>query len=107
MYMMDSFSQQVLGLSCVRNELIGCETTRGISGGQRKRVNVGLEIVADPLILFLDEPTSGLDSSSCRQVVAALQTIAHMGVTSAAVVHQPSHRVLCLFDDILLLGNVR
>ncbi|GMH39179.1 hypothetical protein BSKO_07077 [Bryopsis sp. KO-2023] len=96
---------QILGLNGVRHELIGNEETRGISGGQRKRVNVGLELVSDPRVLLLDEPTSGLDSSSCKQVVSTLKTIAHMGVTSAAVVHQPSYRVMKMFDDLLLLGN--
>lgn len=55
--------------------MIGDEETRGISGGQRKRVNVGLELVADPVMLFLDEPTSGLDSTSTRMVVSALQQV--------------------------------
>ncbi|KAK9815422.1 hypothetical protein WJX72_003407 [[Myrmecia] bisecta] len=94
---------QVLQLDEVRNEVIGDEETRGISGGQRKRVNVGLELVADPSLLFLDEPTSGLDSTSSRMVIAALQQVAHMGVTVAAVIHQPSYQVFHMFDDILLL----
>ncbi len=66
---------QVLQLEDVRNEKIGDEDVRGISGGQRKRVNVGLELVSDPALLFLDEPTSGLDSTSSRLVVAALQQV--------------------------------
>jgi len=96
---------QLLGLVDVRNQLVGNEESRGISGGQRKRVNIGLELVADPWILFLDEPTSGLDATSCRQVLSALAKIAHMGVTCAAVVHQPSNRVMKMFDDVLLMGQ--
>ena len=65
----------MLQLEDVRNEKIGDEDVRGISGGQRKRVNVGLELVSDPALLFLDEPTSGLDSTSSRLVVAALQQV--------------------------------
>jgi ABC-type multidrug transport system ATPase subunit len=53
----------LLGLSEIRYAQIGSVDKRGISGGQRKRVNIGMELVADPIILFLDEPTSGLDSS--------------------------------------------
>ena len=68
-------AMQVLQLEDIRNETIGDEDVRGISGGQRKRVNVGLELVADPALLFLDEPTSGLDSTSSRLVVAALQQV--------------------------------
>lgn len=57
-----------LGLEKVRESLVGDETTRGISGGERKRVNIGIELAADPSILLLDEPTSGLDSAGSMQV---------------------------------------
>eukprot|EP00210_Caulerpa_lentillifera_P003482 g3322.t1 len=96
---------QLLGLAEVRNQLVGNEENRGVSGGQRKRVNIGLELVADPWVLFLDEPTSGLDSTSCRHVLSSLSKIAHMGVTCAAVVHQPSNRVMKMFDDVLLMDQ--
>ena len=66
---------QILALDDIRNEIIGDEEVRGISGGQRKRVNVGLELVADPVMLFLDEPTSGLDSTSSKMVISALQEV--------------------------------
>ena len=66
---------QILALDDIRNEIIGDEEVRGISGGQRKRVNVGLELVADPIMLFLDEPTSGLDSTSSKMVISALQEV--------------------------------
>jgi ABC-type nitrate/sulfonate/bicarbonate transport system ATPase subunit len=55
---------ELLGLSEIRNSPIGDEATRGISGGQRKRVNIGIELAADPVILALDEPTSGLGAST-------------------------------------------
>lgn len=84
---------------------MGDEATRGVSGGQRKRVNIGLELVADPLLLLLDEPTSGLDSSASKALVATLGRVARDGVTVTAVCHQPSYQAFFLFDDVLLLGR--
>ncbi|KAL3838307.1 hypothetical protein ACJIZ3_022898 [Penstemon smallii] len=68
-----------LGLQPVRDSLVGTVEKRGISGGQRKRVNVGLELVMEPSLLFLDEPTSGLDSSSSQLLLRALRREAHEG----------------------------
>lgn len=78
-----------LGLQEVRDSLVGTVEKRGISGGQRKRVNVGLEMVIEPSLLFLDEPTSGLDSSSSRLLLKALKHEALAGVNICMVVHQP------------------
>jgi ABC-type multidrug transport system ATPase subunit len=96
---------RLLGLGELRHELVGSEDARGVSGGQRKRVSIGVELVADPRLLFLDEPTSGLDSTAGRALVFALRGIARRGVTAAAVVHQPSAEAFGLFDDLLLLGR--
>ena len=96
---------QVLGLHDIRHSMIGDENTRGISGGQRKRVNIGLEMVADPLVLFLDEPTSGLDSTSSMEVCDALRKIADIGLTIVTVLHQPRYEIFCQFHDVLLLGK--
>ena len=96
---------QVLGLVDIRHSLIGDEEVRGISGGQRKRVNIGIELVADPAILFLDEPTSGLDSTASKQVIQGVQRVARDGVTVAAVIHQPSYETFCMFDDLILLAK--
>ena len=97
---------KLLGLYEIRHSLIGDEVTRGISGGQRKRVNIGIEVVSDPTVLFLDEPTSGLDSSSSKEVVSALNQLAHnLNLTIAAVIHQPRYEIFTLFDDVLLLGK--
>ncbi|KAH9617762.1 hypothetical protein KSS87_010598 [Heliosperma pusillum] len=94
-----------LGLQEVRNSLVGTVEERGISGGQRKRVNVGLEMVMEPSLLFLDEPTSGLDSSSSRLLLKALKHEALAGVNICMVVHQPSYSLFRMFDDLILLAK--
>lgn len=78
-----------LGLQAVRDSLVGTVEQRGISGGQRKRVNVGLEMVMEPSVLILDEPTSGLDSASSLLLLRALRREALEGVNISMVVHQP------------------
>lgn len=78
-----------LGLQAVRDSLVGTVERRGISGGQRKRVNVGIEMVMEPSLLILDEPTSGLDSSSSQLLLRALRREALEGVNICMVVHQP------------------
>jgi len=96
----------ILGLSHIKYSIIGDERSRGISGGQRKRVNIGIELVADPSVLFLDEPTSGLDSTSSTSLCATLKAVAKKrAMTIAAVIHQPSISAFLEFDDLLLLGK--
>jgi ABC-type multidrug transport system ATPase subunit len=95
----------VLGMSHVQDSKIGDEETRGISGGQRKRVNIAMEMVGKPSILLLDEPTSGLDATSSLQLVKALRATAKQGICVAAVLHQPRYEMFCLFHDVLLLGK--
>ncbi|XP_031118123.1 ABC transporter G family member 24-like [Ipomoea triloba] len=94
-----------LGLQAVRNSLVGTVEKRGISGGQRKRVNVGLELVIEPSLLFLDEPTSGLDSASSQLLLRALRREALEGVNICMVVHQPSYTLFKMFDDLILLAK--
>ncbi|KAF9340934.1 hypothetical protein BGZ91_011756 [Linnemannia elongata] len=95
-----------LGLNSVMDSVVGDAEKRGISGGQRKRVNIGMELVTDPSILFLDEPTSGLDSSTSGDVCRLLKSIARRkGLTVAAVIHSPSPVAFDQFDDLLLLGH--
>ncbi|KAI9599551.1 hypothetical protein BDF19DRAFT_419105 [Syncephalis fuscata] len=95
-----------LELGHVMDSVIGDESTRGISGGQRKRVNIGMELVANPSVLFLDEPTSGLDSATSYEVCALLRNIAHkQKLTVAAVIHSPSPQAFDQFDDLLVLGK--
>ncbi|KAG4908110.1 hypothetical protein JHK84_056635 [Glycine max] len=96
---------EFLGLQSVRNALVGTVEKRGISGGQRKRVNVGLEMVMEPSLLILDEPTSGLDSASSQLLLRALRREALEGVNICMVVHQPSYALFKMFDDLILLGK--
>ncbi|CAB3987012.1 ABC transporter, ATPbinding domain containing [Paramuricea clavata] len=95
----------ILEIAHVADSLIGDEETRGISGGQRKRVNIGMELIADPTLLFLDEPTSGLDSTSSLSVLKSLRAVAEQGrLTVLCVIHQPRFEIFNMFHNILLLG---
>lgn len=95
-----------LGIPHVQHSIIGDEHTRGVSGGQRKRVNIGLELVTDPSIMFLDEPTSGLDSTTATSLCQTLRKITReRNMTTVAVIHQPSLTSFLEFDDLLLLGK--
>ncbi|XP_029128636.1 ABC transporter G family member 24 isoform X3 [Cajanus cajan] len=96
---------EFLGLHPVRNSLVGTVEKRGISGGQRKRVNVGLEMVIEPSLMILDEPTSGLDSASSQLLLRALRREALEGVNICMVVHQPSYALFKMFDDLILLAK--
>ncbi|KXZ42096.1 hypothetical protein GPECTOR_206g389 [Gonium pectorale] len=88
------------------NRMVGPEQRPAISGGERKRVNIGMGIVTLPPVLFLDEPTTGLDSSMSRQVVHLVKGLAQiMSINMVAVVHQPSQAVFELFDTLMLLTN--
>ncbi|GMH07921.1 hypothetical protein Nepgr_009761 [Nepenthes gracilis] len=94
-----------LGLRNAAKTVIGDEGHRGISGGERRRVSIGIDIIHDPIILFLDEPTSGLDSTSAFMVVKVLQRIAQTGSIVIMSVHQPSYRILGLLDRLILLSH--
>ncbi|KAL5719280.1 ABC transporter G member 28 [Ranunculus cassubicifolius] len=96
---------EALGLQAVRDSIVGTVEQRGISGGQRKRVNVGLEMVMEPSLLILDEPTSGLDSASSQLLLKALRREALEGVNIVTVVHQPSYTLYKMFDDFILLAK--
>ncbi|KAK6943844.1 ABC transporter family G domain [Dillenia turbinata] len=96
---------ECLGLQNVRDSLVGTVEKRGISGGQRKRVNVGLEMVMEPSLLILDEPTTGLDSASSQLLLRALRREALEGVNISMVLHQPSYALFKMFDDLILLAK--
>ena len=94
-----------LGLDGCKNTRIGDEINRGISGGERKRVAIGVELVTNPNLLFLDEPTSGLDSFNAFNAMSALKTLAKRdNKMILCTIHQPRTDILELFDKIILLS---
>lgn len=95
-----------MGLRECEDRAIGTWHLRGISGGEKKRLCIALEILTRPRLLFLDEPTSGLDSASAFSVIETLRTLAiDGGRTIISSVHQPSSEVFALFDDLCLLSS--
>ncbi|KAI9503814.1 hypothetical protein GGI25_005786 [Coemansia spiralis] len=99
---------QQLRLEGARNTRIGDATTRGVSGGERKRVSIGTELLTDPRLLFLDEPTSGLDSNSSELVVELVKKISvEQGLATLMTIHQPSARIFNIFDKVILLSQGR
>ncbi|KAI3435126.1 ABC transporter domain-containing protein, partial [Psidium guajava] len=94
-----------LGLSSSRNTYIGDEGTRGVSGGERRRVSIGVDIIHGPSLLFLDEPTSGLDSTSAHSVIEKVHDIARSGSTVILTIHQPSSRIQLLLDHLIILAR--
>ncbi|KAI9339608.1 hypothetical protein BDR26DRAFT_918973 [Obelidium mucronatum] len=96
---------ETLGLSHVANTRVGGFGMRGISGGERRRVSIGVELVTSPGILFLDEPTSGLDSYNAHAVIEALHNLAHVHQkTIVFTVHQPRSDMFALFDQVVVLA---
>ncbi|KAH0651174.1 hypothetical protein KY285_032103 [Solanum tuberosum] len=95
-----------LGLDHVAGLKVGRESSRTISGGEKRRVAIGVELVHDPAVVFLDEPTSGLDSASAFHVMHLLKSMAkNHGKTIVLTIHQPGFRILELFDKAVLLSN--
>jgi len=96
-----------LGLTKVRDSFIGSEFQRGVSGGEKKRVNVGIELVCNPSVIFLDEPTTGLDSFQANNVVGMCRDIARAGRTVVATIHQPRSSIFEMLDYLVLLSEGR
>ena len=88
----------------IRNISIGSAEKRGISGGQRKRLNLAMELLTDPTLLFLDEPTSGLSSEDTIIVMDVLRVLANNGKTIILVIHQPSLEVYKKLDNLIVLS---
>lgn len=101
----DSLMQE-LGLIHVCDSFVGDEEQRGISGGERKRLSIGLDMIHDPPILLLDEPTSGLDSSSALQVIELLSSMSKSKHRTIVLsIHQPSYRMFQYIPNFLILSN--
>jgi ABC-type multidrug transport system ATPase subunit len=92
-------------LQSVTQTYIGNEETRGVSGGERRSVSIGIDIIHKPSLLFLDEPTSGLDSTSAYSVVEKVKDIAKGGSIVLMTIHQLSYRIQMLLDRITVLAR--
>lgn len=96
-----------LGLTPARDVIIGGPKIRGVSGGERKRVTIGVELLHDPPLVFLDEPTSGLDSFQAQSVMETLRNLATNGHTVVCSIHQPRSSIYAMVDSLLLLAGGR
>lgn len=94
-----------LGLNEIRNIQVGSPLNKKISGGQRKRLNISLELIREPAILFLDEPTSGLSSRDSENILDLLKELARKGKLLFIVIHQPSSEIFKMFDKLIILDT--
>jgi energy-coupling factor transporter ATP-binding protein EcfA2/ABC-type multidrug transport system permease subunit len=96
-----------LGLNKCADVLVGGALLKGISGGERKRTSVGVELVAHPALVFLDEPTSGLDSHNALVMCQLLKKVANAGASVMLTIHQPSSEIFASLDRLILLNQGR
>jgi len=94
-----------LGLSEIRDIQVGSPLNKKISGGQRKRLNIALELIREPAILFLDEPTSGLSSRDSENIMDLLKELSLKGKLVFVVIHQPSSEIFKMFDSLIILDT--
>lgn len=95
-----------MGLESCQHTRVGNQFVPGLSGGQKRRLSVGVALMKRPLLLFLDEPTSGLDAAAAANVMDFLKALAHdTGIAVVCTIHQPSSRVFAGFDQLLLLSG--
>lgn len=94
-----------LGLESTKHLKVGSPIHKYISGGQRKRLNIALELIREPAVLFLDEPTSGLSSSDSEKVINLLKEQTYKGKLIVVNIHQPSSDIFKLFDRLWLLDR--
>lgn len=97
---------QDLRIYDIKDRIVGDDFSRGISGGEKRRVSIACELVTSPSILFLDEPTSGLDSNNAKNVIECLERLAVLyNRTIVVSIHQPRSNIFQKFDKLILLGN--
>jgi len=96
---------QTLGLYETKDLKVGSPLEKTISGGQRKRLNIALELIREPSVLFVDEPTSGLSSRDSENIMDLLKELALKGRLVFVVIHQPSSDIFKLFDRLLLMDQ--
>ncbi|XP_072051508.1 broad substrate specificity ATP-binding cassette transporter ABCG2-like [Amphiura filiformis] len=94
-----------LGLIECADTKVGTSIIKGISGGERKRTNIGMELIIQPRILFLDEPSSGVDASTAKNVMSLLKRLSERGRTIIFSIHQPRFAIYRLFDTLMLLSK--
>lgn len=94
-----------LGLSEIKDLKVGSPLNKKISGGQRKRLNIALELIREPSILFVDEPTSGLSSRDSENIMDLLKELALKGKLVYVVIHQPSSDIYKMFDKLMILDT--
>lgn len=92
-----------LGLKECADTRIGNSQHRGCSGGEKRRTSIGVQLLANPSVLFLDEPTTGLDATSAHQLVKTLKVLAGKGRTIITTIHQPRSEIWDLFDNLVVL----
>ncbi len=96
---------RLLGLYDVKDVKVGSPLNKKISGGQRKRLNIALELIREPSILILDEPTSGLSSHDSENIIELLKDLSINGKLIFVVIHQPSSDIFKMFDQLLILDT--
>lgn len=93
----------MLGLGHCGNTIVGSDTVKGLSGGEKRRLSIGVQMLTDPSVLVIDEPTSGLDAFTSRYIMSDLKRVAGTGRSVFCSIHQPRGDIFEMFDQILLL----
>lgn len=96
---------QELRLTKCQGTKIGGPLIKGVSGGERKRTSIGVELITDPSLIFLDEPTTGLDSFTATSVMETLRDLASSGRTIIQTIHQPNSDIFEMMDQLMLIAK--